>query len=179
MGADRTAKPRSHDEGPGPDETHGSADAKGCGPGPHRYSSRPSGQEDRSHEARATPPGTRVRGLAPEGVATVVSVEWSGDHALNVVYRTADGTLGEHLLFRDDEPCLALVEAGCPWSFDSDGELVRLVSEAHRIRLAWLFDPCGAPPKTGPERIIVSGPLGGGHRARQETPTRADHPRAA
>lgn len=28
-----------------------------------------------------------------------------------------------------------------PWSFDSDGTLFRLVSEAHRIRLAHLFDP--------------------------------------
>ena len=27
------------------------------------------------------------------------------------------------------------------WSFDGDGALFRLVSEAHRIRLAHLFDP--------------------------------------
>src|SRR5207245_2978513 len=31
--------------------------------------------------------------------------------------------------------------AGRPWSFDGDGGLLRLVSEAHRIRLAYLFDP--------------------------------------
>lgn len=30
---------------------------------------------------------------------------------------------------------------GRPWSFDGDGALFRLVSEAHRIRLAHLFDP--------------------------------------
>jgi superfamily II DNA or RNA helicase len=34
-----------------------------------------------------------------------------------------------------------LVEAGRPWSFDGDGALFRLVSEAMRIRLAHLFDP--------------------------------------
>ena len=28
-----------------------------------------------------------------------------------------------------------------PWSFDGDGSLFRLVSEAQRIRLAHLFDP--------------------------------------
>jgi hypothetical protein len=28
-----------------------------------------------------------------------------------------------------------------PWSFDGDGALLRLVSEANRIRLAHLFDP--------------------------------------
>jgi SNF2 family DNA or RNA helicase len=33
------------------------------------------------------------------------------------------------------------VEQGRPWSFDGDGALFRLVSEAHRIRLAHLFDP--------------------------------------
>ena len=31
--------------------------------------------------------------------------------------------------------------AGRPWSFDGDGALFRLVSEAQRIRLAHLFDP--------------------------------------
>ena len=34
-----------------------------------------------------------------------------------------------------------VVEHGRPWSFDGDGHLFRLVSEAHRIRLAHLFDP--------------------------------------
>jgi superfamily II DNA or RNA helicase len=34
-----------------------------------------------------------------------------------------------------------LVEQGRPWSFDGDGALFRLVSEAQRIRLAHLFDP--------------------------------------
>ena len=29
---------------------------------------------------------------------------------------------------------------GRPWSFDGDGDLLRLVSEAYRINLAWLFD---------------------------------------
>jgi hypothetical protein len=36
---------------------------------------------------------------------------------------------------------LEVVEHGRPWSFDGDGHLFRLVSEAHRIRLAHLFDP--------------------------------------
>ena len=34
-----------------------------------------------------------------------------------------------------------MVTVGRPWSFDGDGGLFRLVSEAHRIRLAHLFDP--------------------------------------
>src|SRR5205823_6289754 len=39
------------------------------------------------------------------------------------------------------EPRLEVVEVGRPWSFDGDGATFRLVSEAHRIRLAYLFDP--------------------------------------
>jgi superfamily II DNA or RNA helicase len=34
-----------------------------------------------------------------------------------------------------------VVERGRPWSFDGEGAKFRLVSEAHRIRLAHLFDP--------------------------------------
>ena len=34
-----------------------------------------------------------------------------------------------------------LEERGRAWSFEADGHLFRLASEAHRIRLAHLFDP--------------------------------------
>ncbi len=34
-----------------------------------------------------------------------------------------------------------MVTLGRPWSFDGDGNLLRLVSEAERIRPAHLFDP--------------------------------------
>jgi SNF2 family DNA or RNA helicase len=34
-----------------------------------------------------------------------------------------------------------VVQTGRPWSFDGDGALFRLLSEANRIRLAYLFDP--------------------------------------
>ncbi|HEX3131783.1 MAG TPA: helicase-related protein, partial [Thermoanaerobaculia bacterium] len=39
------------------------------------------------------------------------------------------------------EPRIEIAERGRPWSFDGDGALFRLVSEAQRIRLAYLFDP--------------------------------------
>src|SRR5207245_570034 len=51
------------------------------------------------------------------------------------------GRVANQLLYRHDEPRLEVVEEGRPWSFDGDGALFRLVSEAHRIRLAHLFDP--------------------------------------
>jgi hypothetical protein len=52
-----------------------------------------------------------------------------------------DGRVGQDLVYRDRESTLEIVSAGRPWSFDGDGSLFRLLSEAHRIRLAYLFDP--------------------------------------
>jgi superfamily II DNA or RNA helicase len=85
--------------------------------------------------------GTSVRGILPDGVVTVVSVQWFGSEALELTYKNAAGKVANELLYRHDEPRLAVVEHGRPWSFDGDGHLFRLVSEAHRIRLAHLFDP--------------------------------------
>jgi hypothetical protein len=71
----------------------------------------------------------------------VVDVKWHGSTAIELTYKDPSGTLGNQLLFRDNEPVLEIVEADRPWSFDGDGSTFRLVSEAHRIRLAHLFDP--------------------------------------
>ncbi|WP_119292291.1 helicase-related protein [Azohydromonas sediminis] len=86
-------------------------------------------------------PGASVRGILPSGVVTVVSAQWFGSEGLELTYKTAEGRLGNELLYRHDEPRLEVVAQGRPWSFDGDGHLFRLVSEAHRIRLAHLFDP--------------------------------------
>jgi len=85
--------------------------------------------------------GTSVRGILPDGVVTVVSVQWFGSEALELTYKGPTGRVANELLYRHDEPRLQVVEQGRPWSFDGDGHLFRLVSEAHRIRLAHLFDP--------------------------------------
>ncbi|HKZ69377.1 MAG TPA: helicase-related protein, partial [Anaerolineales bacterium] len=86
-------------------------------------------------------PDTAVRGILPDALVTVVSVAWHGTDALTLVYRGPNGRVADEILYRHDEPRLEIVEAGRPWSFDGDGALFRLVSEAHRIRLAHLFDP--------------------------------------
>ena len=85
--------------------------------------------------------GAFIRGLAPGGVAKVVQIEWFGDQAVKVTYEDATGAVHNRLVYRNEEPSLEVVEAGRPWSFDGDGALLRLVSEAYRIRLAHLFDP--------------------------------------
>ena len=86
-------------------------------------------------------PNAAVRGILPDALVTVVSVQWFGSEALELTYKTPAGKVANELIYRHDEPRLEIVEQGRPWSFDGDGSLFRLVSEAHRIRLAHLFDP--------------------------------------
>ena len=86
-------------------------------------------------------PNAAIRGILPDALVTVVSVQWFGSEALELTYKTPAGKVANELLYRHDEPRLEVVEQGRPWSFDGDGALFRLVSEAHRIRLAHLFDP--------------------------------------
>ena len=85
--------------------------------------------------------GATVRGVLPNGLVTVVDVKWYGASAVELIYKDASGRPGNQLLYRDDELRLEVVTVGRPWSFDADGGLLRLVSEAQRIRLAHLFDP--------------------------------------
>jgi hypothetical protein len=86
-------------------------------------------------------PGSSIRGVLPGGLVAVVSVQWFGSDAIELTYKDATGKVGNELLYRDREADLEIVEEGRPWSFDGDGALFRLVSEAQRIHLAHLFDP--------------------------------------
>jgi hypothetical protein len=61
--------------------------------------------------------------------------------ALIAVQCAADGRVGERLVYRGEESGFELLEAGRSYAFDADGGLLRLASEAYRIRLAYLFDP--------------------------------------
>src|SRR3984957_13140134 len=85
--------------------------------------------------------GAAVKGILPDGLVTISDVRWIGTVAIEVTYKDSAGRLGKELLYRDREPTLEIVETGKPWSFDGDSALFRLLSEANRIRLAYLFDP--------------------------------------
>jgi superfamily II DNA or RNA helicase len=85
-------------------------------------------------------PGARLRGLDAAGVAEVVQVARFGPDALNLVFRV-NGRVGERLVYRGEEPAFECLEAGRTYAFDADGALLRLASEAYRLRLAHLFDP--------------------------------------
>jgi hypothetical protein len=85
--------------------------------------------------------GASVKGILPDCLVTVVDVKWHGSSVVELTYKDASGRLGNELLYRHREPALEIASVGKPSSFDGDGVMLRLVSEAHRIRLAYLFDP--------------------------------------
>lgn len=82
-----------------------------------------------------------VKGILANAAVRIIDAKPIGSNALKVVYESPDGTTDQEILYRDREPTLEVVESGRPWSFTGDGNLFRLVSEAQRIQLAYLFDP--------------------------------------
>lgn len=89
--------------------------------------------------------GATIRGILTNQVVTVVDVKWFGSDAVELTYKYANGRPGRDLLYRDREETLEIVTSDRPWSFNADGSLLRLVSEAHRIRLAHLFNEAEEP----------------------------------
>jgi superfamily II DNA or RNA helicase len=85
--------------------------------------------------------GASVRGVAGDAIATIVNVSWYGTNCIDIVYKTPDGRVSNDILYREDESRIQIVQPGRVWSFEGDGELFRLASEAYRIHLAHLFDP--------------------------------------
>ena len=85
--------------------------------------------------------GMSLNGLESSAVATIVAVVPIAEGAVQVIYKTQDGTLKDRLLNRADEPNIAIATTERPWSFDGEGEPFKLTVEAKRIDLAFLFDP--------------------------------------
>jgi SNF2 family DNA or RNA helicase len=86
--------------------------------------------------------GALARGVLADRAVKVVDVEWHGSNAITLTFTDCStGKPGQELLYRDDEPRLGIEQGGRAWSMDADGSLFRLVSEAKRISLAYLFDP--------------------------------------
>jgi superfamily II DNA or RNA helicase len=85
--------------------------------------------------------GLMVRGIVTGQVVTLVSVEKSGKNAVVVVYRQDNGKVAESLLYREKEAELEIVSDELRWTFAGDAKTFKLVSEAYRIHLSYLFDP--------------------------------------
>ena len=92
--------------------------------------------------------GARILGVRSDGPVEILSVEGGDSGVVNVVFRSADGDLGQRLLSADDIANLRQASEQ-RWSFDADGAHFRLASEARRIELAHLFDPFTAVEAAG------------------------------
>jgi superfamily II DNA or RNA helicase len=85
--------------------------------------------------------GDSLQGVEPSTLVTVVAVVPISADAVQLVYKTPDGTLRDRLLGRQDEETIVPATRERPWSFDGDGDAFKLAVEAKRIDLAFLFDP--------------------------------------
>jgi len=96
---------------------------------------------DASPKLEGLKPGASVEGLSPIGAVKIVNVEWFGDQAVKVIFEDQDGKIQDRLVYREEEQNLSIAKVGKFWTFDANGEMLRLVTEANRIKLAHHFDP--------------------------------------
>ena len=87
--------------------------------------------------------GMRLSGVVANSDVTVVAVQMHGTASATLTYRTADGQLGERLITVADLAEVSEV-AESHWSFDADGAMFKLASEARRMQMAHLADPFAA-----------------------------------
>jgi len=84
--------------------------------------------------------GGILKGLIPGQSVTIRHVELHSEDVVSVTYVDGEGKVEQALVYRDQEAQLELVQQSRPLSFVADGNLFRLVSEAQRLRYAFLFD---------------------------------------
>lgn len=85
--------------------------------------------------------GCRLNGISADGAVQIVAVRRYGNDAVEITYKANNGSLGNLMIYREDQELYSLAEKSAPWSFTADGNAVKLASEAYRIHLAHLFDP--------------------------------------
>jgi superfamily II DNA or RNA helicase len=85
--------------------------------------------------------GLNLTGIEPSQIVCVVATIPQGDGALQIIYRTHDGTIKERLLLVADESAIMIASSERPFSFDGDAASFQLACEAKRIDYAFLFDP--------------------------------------
>lgn len=85
--------------------------------------------------------GTRIRGLCTGEDVSVISTVPFETGAMNVIYQKADGSLGQRLVYSSDATVMTNVSADERFDFSARPKMFKLVAEAQRIKLAYLFDP--------------------------------------
>jgi SNF2 family DNA or RNA helicase len=82
-----------------------------------------------------------LEGVEPVAIITVSAVVPISGDAVQIFYKTPDGTLKERLITRAEAEKIHVATVERPWAFDGDGDKFKLAVEAKRIDLAFLFDP--------------------------------------
>ncbi len=72
--------------------------------------------------------GSALTGLNGAEAVEVVAARSYGPDAVEVTFKSASG-LSQTIIYRHDESMLAFAQAARRFSFDGDGELLRLASE--------------------------------------------------
>lgn len=85
--------------------------------------------------------GIRIRGLYTGEDVSVISTVPFDSGAMTVIYQKADGSLGQRLVYSADAEGMSNVSEQERFDFSADPEIFKLVAEAQRIKLAYLFDP--------------------------------------
>ena len=86
-------------------------------------------------------PASKLKSSDALGIITVVSTEWFGEQAVKIIFEDSNGKVDNRIIYKDDCPNYELVTEGRLWTFNADGQKLRLSIEANRIRLSHHFDP--------------------------------------
>lgn len=73
--------------------------------------------------------GSDVLGIVGNEPVSIVAVQWYGSNVIEITYKDTKGVPGTRLLYREDEGSITVKDNSLPWSFDADGEKMRLASE--------------------------------------------------
>lgn len=85
--------------------------------------------------------GMTIDGLLPDQSVSIIEVKIFNDIASEITYKKRDGSLDHQLLYVNDAESCSIAGNNNKSDFSGDGHIFQLVSEAERIRLAYLFDP--------------------------------------
>lgn len=85
-------------------------------------------------------PGLILKGIVSNYPVTVIKVNSYGPDAIELIYEVPDGRVDKQLLYRFHEPDIEIFSYDGFYSFNANGNLYKLTSEALRINLAYLFD---------------------------------------
>lgn len=85
--------------------------------------------------------GSYLNGVIPNQIVEVIDAVWHGSDVIEITFKDNLGNPNNEILYRDNELVLEIVTSSAPWSFNASSEKFKLVSEAYRIRLAYIFDP--------------------------------------